>query len=596
MMMKLSHLVPLLAWAFAHAAAQGTPATYDCSPGKACWPTSAQWNALNATLGGRLHQTVPLAAPCFPSHPAYNVDKCNKVASNYTYGIGRASVYGAAESIQYEACGSSADCQLLSISPSMPPLFSKCSLGRLAAYYVDAVTAAHVSATLAFVKQHNIRLSIKNTGHDYLGRSMAPNSLALWTHNMKTLAYHKSFTANNCPAVQLSNVGEMGAGVMAFEAYGFFERYGMNACGGNAASVGLAGGYGQGGGHGIFAPMYGLMVDQAVEFDVVTADGQFRTVNQCSDPDLFWAMRGGGGGTYAVLVAYRFRLYPAVPIHMHVLKANYSILGEKFTQSAIVRSLLTAHVANQSLWSDNNVTGRYYYGANQATLLTILPFNDDGSRLKDLTAKWRKGVTAIPNLKVYEDSYYTYPTYSAYDKVAQEIAARLTPNGFASNVASRLVPRSLFSSDGGQQKSLVDAALEGMERAFSALTIVKPLTSLEVLMTTPANVPDAKGETSANPAWRDSLWHAIFLGGWMKGYSIDMQQDVIEKVNDAAQPLRHLTPGGGSYANEDSILVEDWQRTFYGSNYARLLAIKDRYDPTHLFDCYKCVGWRGSQE
>lgn len=57
-------------------------------------------------------------------------------------------------------------------------------------------------------------------------------------------------------------------------------------------------------------PQYGLTVDTAIEFDVVTADGVVRTINQCNDPDLFFAMRGGGGGTYAVLLNYKLQLFP----------------------------------------------------------------------------------------------------------------------------------------------------------------------------------------------------------------------------------------------------------------------------------------------
>ena len=119
---------------------------------------------------------------------------------------------------------------------------------------------------------------------------------------------------------------------------------------------------------------------------------------------------------------------------------------------------------------------------------------------------------------------------------------------------------------------------------------------LLVLMTTPINTPDPNRQTSAHPAWRDAIWHATYLGGWIKGFPVSAQQDIIRTVNNAAEPLRSLTPGGGSYFNEDSVLVEDWQQTFFGDNYARLLQIKNQYDPTHLFDCWKCVGWRGAQE
>lgn len=61
-------------------------------------------------------------------------------------------------------------------------------------------------------------------------------------------------------------------------------------------------------------------------------------------------------------------------------------------------------------------------------------------------------------------------------------------------------------------------------------------------------------------------------------------------------PLKHLSPGGGAYLNEAHYGEPDWQETFFGINYNRLLEIKNQYDPTHIFDCWKCVGWWGEQQ
>jgi hypothetical protein len=518
--------------------------------------------------------------------------QCSNISSKYTTGVERGAVYGATEQVQYEVCGNKG-CLLQSIAPELPPLGQKCELGRLSAYYVDVRETTHIAAAITFAKEHNIRPVIKNTGHDYLGRSTAPNTLAIWVHNLQTKMFHKTFTAKNCPAVQKENVGEIGAGVMAQDAYDFFEAYGMNVPGGNAGSVGLAGGFGQAGGHGVFTTSYGLMVDQAIEFEVVTADGQQKVINECNDPDLFWAMRGGGGGTYAILTAYRFQLFPAVPIHVHHFKAEFSLIGSLIS-NAITKALITAHITNQTLWSDNSVTGRFYYGTNFVEFLTILPYNDDGTKFKSLTKAWLDGIRSIRGLTIKMDEYNTYQKFSDYNIVAQEGAARLTPVGFAGNVASRLIPRHLFESD--PIPDLINATLTGIQINRALPMIIRGNPSLLVLMTTPVQTPDTEEKTSAHPAWRSALWHAVYLGGWTKGTSIATQQEIIERINDSAQPLRSLTPGGGAYLNEDSILVEDWQSTFYGKHYDRLLEIKNQYDPTHLFDCYKCVGWRGAAD
>lgn len=60
--------------------------------------------------------------------------------------------------------------------------------------------------------------------------------------------------------------------------------------------------------------------------------------------------------------------------------------------------------------------------------------------------------------------------------------------------------------------------------------------------------------------------------------------------------MKKLTPGGGAYLNEAHWGEVEWEETFWGENYGRLLEVKRRYDPSHFFYCWKCVGWRGAEE
>jgi FAD/FMN-containing dehydrogenase len=76
----------------------------------------------------------------------------------------------------------------------------------------------------------------------------------------------------------------------------------------HVAEVGVAGGWVQGGGHSPFSPLYGLAVDNVLEFKVVTADGNLIVVNDVVNQDLFWALRGGGGGTWGVVVEATFKV------------------------------------------------------------------------------------------------------------------------------------------------------------------------------------------------------------------------------------------------------------------------------------------------
>ena len=77
--------------------------------------------------------------------------------------------------------------------------------------------------------------------------------------------------------------------------------------------MGAAGGFTQGGGHGSLGPMYGLAVDNVLEVDVVIANGTLLTANKCTNPDLFWALRGGGGGTFGIVTRMVHKAHPTVP-------------------------------------------------------------------------------------------------------------------------------------------------------------------------------------------------------------------------------------------------------------------------------------------
>lgn len=560
---------------------------YNCTPDLSCWPTKSAWAEFNSTVGGSLHATVPFAAPCYPSSEHHDAARCEVVQDGYTNSTIRSAVYGATQELNWETCGDTG-CTLQSLLPQLPRISQTCSLGRLGAYFVDARNADHVVEAINFARIHNLRLTIKNTGHDYFGRDMVPNSLAIWTRHIDNMVYHSSFTAHNCPSANGQNIGEIGAGVEARAAYTFFEEYQMNVVGGNEGSVGLAGGFGQGGGHGMFGPSYGLMVDNAVEFDVVTADGEKRTINQCNDPDLFWAMRGGGGGTYAVLINYRFQLYLAVPINLYTFRANFSVLDE----AATLRDILTAHADSQTNWSNNNVSGHAYYFPGKMELFLVLPYDDDGSRLKELTAYFRNYVTAYPGIDIAEDQYYSYPKYTDFLALTQSLADRLTPSGWYAALAARLLPRDLFVPQ--NVSSLVSAVISGLNQNQNFINHLASIPT-EIIMTTPANHPDGSA-TAANPVWRNALWHLVYAGGWTDGIPTSTQRSITETLLKSLDPVKALTPGGGCYMNEGHYLEPDWQQTFFGSNYDRLLRIKNRHDPTHLFDCWKCVGWRGAEE
>ncbi|PYH92965.1 FAD binding domain-containing protein [Aspergillus ellipticus CBS 707.79] len=493
--------------------------------------------------------------------------------------------------LNWETCGNSG-CALLETNPR-EMLYSTCSPGRLASYYVDVRQPSHISAALQFAHEHNIRISVKNTGHDFFGRSSVPNSLAIRTKILDSLNFYSNFTAFNRPSANGQNIGEMGAGVVAGDAYRFFSSHGMDITGGYEQSVGLAGGFGQGGGVGSFTTTHGLMVDNAVEFEVVTADGQLRTINECNDPELFWAMRGGGGGTFSVLTKYRARVYPSLPIHVYTFTANFTgtANGGNVTQSTTLREVFKAHAQHQAAWSAQLVTGQIEYFPERLSVTLVLPYNDTGAKLKSATASFARFLANRTDLSVSEDGYSSYASHADYLNATSVIAKKTEPSGIFSLLASRLIPREVFAAP-ESINALAEGVAEGIETARSLLD----LTGTQVVLESPLSNPDSNQTTSANPAWRDALWHVIHVGEWLEPLEADVLQNATDGFLQMLRPLKELSPGGGAYFNEAHYEEPEWQQTYFGSFYDRLLKIKDKYDPTHLFDCWKCVGWRGEQD
>lgn len=141
-------------------------------------------------------------------------------------------------------------------------------------------------------RKNNIRLIVKNSGHDYLGRSSAPNALSIWVHHMKGIKEHPDgFSPTNCNVAIDGLAITAGAGTQMLEAYRATALFNRTVVGGNGRTVAL-GGFMTGGGHSILAPHYGMAADQVLEMELVTPGGDIAIANECQNTDLFWAMRG----------------------------------------------------------------------------------------------------------------------------------------------------------------------------------------------------------------------------------------------------------------------------------------------------------------
>lgn len=279
-------------------------------PGSPFYPTAQQWAVLNSSVEGNLILTTPLASPCHNTTPGtYNATTCTALRQQWplpqTHYTDSASIM--ANFFTNNSC-----------NPFSSP-GRKCDSSGFVAYSTRVRGVQDIQETIAFARRHNVRLAIRNTGHDYLGKSNAPGGLAIWTHFMKGIEVIHDYRSRN-PASQNDAPGyigpamKLGAGVQGFEARKAASAAGYILATGNCDTIGIAGGYAQGGGHGQLTSRFGLAADQVLAWEVVLASGEV-VIATPDDPeygDLYWALSGGGGGVFGVVVTVTVAVYREV--------------------------------------------------------------------------------------------------------------------------------------------------------------------------------------------------------------------------------------------------------------------------------------------
>lgn len=551
---------------------------------KDCWPSASTWEKLNTTLHGLLIAIEPPGKACY-SGPDNDPQKCKNYQSNYLSDLHRESYVGTMQNTNWETCGD--DQCLLPVGPLSKQmvffssfLMGVCSLGALPHYALIAQNPQDIAAVIQFAKIHRIALNIKNTGHDYLGRSTSPNSITIWTHELDSIVFHESYQSPCNSLTEQHPAFTFGAGVNWFNAYQAAHAHNVTVVGGAQAGVGVAGGWLQGGGHSMLSPAYGLGVDHVLEFKVVLSNGDFVTANACSHPDLFWALRGGGGGSFGVVTEVTVRAHPRTHVQLKVMSIwTLPLPGAQ-------RNLLLEFARHSKRWAEEGWGGYfYYYGYNRITFVYGNPLLTEQEALESMKPFEDFVKRHSTSYKQLVNQAYSFDDF--YDVFMKVLYPNSEMVGHGARISSRLIPQQHFANN-TTIETLIDAFLEGTKKT-------KPLSYFlptQILATTSLRVKDENKETSVQPLFRDSVWHVIYTTGWEKGVPSYIKRRHALAVSQAADPIRKITPGGGAYMNEADVREPNWQQSFWGDeNYARLSVIKKRYDPDNVFHCWKCIGW-----
>ncbi|RPD75198.1 FAD-binding domain-containing protein [Lentinus tigrinus ALCF2SS1-7] len=571
-MLKFSHIIVLaLSQSVCTAAATDTAGfKCRCSYGDSCWPNGNQFAQLAAQVSQPLLLPTPPAQPCYTSA---NSSKCAEAVANWNDGNWRANQTGAMQSPNFETFtlpnGTIEACYINTM------LGVPCGQGSVPVIGVDVRSIGDIQAAVKFAAKHNLRLAVKNTGGSFL----------VWTHNMKNITVHPSFTPAGAPTNESYEFAmTLEAGVQWHEAYTAANASGRVLVGGISpgGSVGAAGGWLLGGGHSILSPSFGLGVDNVLEISVVTSNGSYYVTNAHQHSDLFWALRGGGGGTFGVVTSVTYRTRPAFPVIAAFLlaSANTTVPNAALSQAFTELVRITPQLTDQG-WGGYSLFTPSSNGSLSFSHIYVVPASSPGpaaqanatmsaylAYVQELAAK-----STLPGGPTEVQLAFTTPFASWYDWY-NTVFATGAPVGFNAEVGSWLLPRDVVEND--------------HERVAQTLLSIPGINWYPVAGGAVSNV--SASATGLNPAWRKAAVHVAGGITWPEGATLNEINALRDELKNNTARVRAFAPESGAYFNEASLYEPDPAHSFFGSHYTKLRAIKSVYDPIDLFIVAEGVG------
>lgn len=554
-------------------------------PGDPGWPSPEKWNELNKKVNGNL---IKLESPLSVCKTSPHGSACNEVLKELKnpYFLGD-------EPALTQTSG------WLNAWKSSP-----------STYAVAARTTADVVAAVNFARENNLRLVVKGGGHSYQGTSSSPDSLLIWTRHMNMIELKEDFVISNCRENQNSQPAVIiEAGALWIQAYNAVTtKAGKYVQGGGCATVGVAGLI-QSGGFGSFSKKYGLAASALLETEIVTADGKVLVVNECNHPDLFWALKGGGGGSFGVVTKLTIRTRELPEFFGAVFGAIQAKSDKAFQKliSFIVSfyqdNLFNPHWGEQIRFYFGNIIhlNMLFQGLNKEQATEVWkPFVSwVNSHPADFEWTESFAVAALPAQHLWDPDFL--------NKYASSLIAKDDrPNASKENIFwkgdgdeagqflhayhSTWVPAELLKKE--NQQKLSDAIFKTTRHWGVSLHFNKGLAGA------PDEEVNAAKNTATNPAVLTAFALAIIAGSGEPAFTgmPDINDDLsdakqrAERMDSAIEELHRIIPDPGSYVSESNYFEKNWQQSFWGANYSKLSAIKRKYDPKGLFFVHHGVG------
>lgn len=438
---------------------------------------------------------------------------------------------------------------------------------NLPAASVDVRSPGDISAAIRFASNYNISVTVKATGHSYPGSSTGRDSLLIWmSHYPKDDTIQDNYV-DSCGTTYDSVIGVSGGEKVVEVILAVQDR--NHIVTGWCPTVGAAGGWLQGVGISHTSRTFGYGVDQVVDFTVVLASGEVVTADACTNADLFWALRGGGGGTFGVVTGVHYKLHPVTPIN----SLFFSISGGgEWAKRKWLDFWLQKSPTMDSRWSGvwfETGAALVYSGSYWSGFFSGFLWEFYGWIL------WNFFFNPI-NL-LYR---WTFPTPPVL---------RSSSNWFEFRGGANAADDPESFMDTGYDDFVFGARILTTDVLESRKTEVRdflvelgPSTGIVVggyFLGGATNdvAPDA---TAINPVMRRAVLH-------IEVESPEAYKKLFKFFNNDIS---------GASFNHHSVQEIEWRQSLWGSNYERLAELKQKYDPTNVFNCWHCVGYTGEEK
>jgi FAD/FMN-containing dehydrogenase len=395
-----------------------------------------------------------------------------------------------------------------------------------------------VATMVRWARDKSLPFAVRSGGHSFEGLSQSA-SLVIDTRPLDAVVVD--------PRAQTATVG---AGASLGNVYREVSKYGLAFSAGSCPAVGVAG-HVLGGGYGFFSRAHGLAADNMQALSLVTADTNLRTADATREPDLYWASRGGGGGTFGIAIGFRFRLHRVPRI------STYSIGWDlAFDQAA---ALLDAW----QIWA--------------------VAAPDGITTLVKLT-KAKSG-----NFRIVFSGTALMSAADAERVVFKALAAQPQPNvrrDFRDTLFFGAVDR--FAGGWGYESKYSKGKSDFLIGPLAREAIATVLTELT---NRPPNAIivmfDVYGGAISRVAASDTAFihrakNALCIQYYTSWQRPDATERYVQEIDALYAAMRPFMPGM-AYVNYCDLGLSDWQRAYWGDNARRLAAIKRKYDPQDIF-------------